>query len=122
VGIDIVETGRLSQLLLSTPGLQATIFHPGEIAYAMSRASPDQHLAARHCAKEAVHKALGMAAFDPLDVEVVGGGDEKTHVRLHGAAERRAQELGVEVIISMSHLEEVATAIALATPIAVDDG
>lgn len=70
----------------------------------------------RAAAKEAVVKALGLDGFDPLDVEVLDGG-ERCAVALHGAAAERAEALGVMVTISLTHLESMAAAVALARPI-----
>ena len=58
-------------------------------------------------------KALGLDGFDPLDVEVMEGG-ERCSVRLHGAAADRAERLDVEIAISMSHVAGVAVAVAQA--------
>lgn len=63
-----------------------------------------------------VVKALGLDGFDPLDVEVLDGG-ERCAVALHGAAAERAEALGVMVTISLTHLESMAAAVALARPI-----
>lgn len=91
------------------------LFHTGEQDYAASQVRPIEHLAARFAAKEAVVKALGLDGFDPLDVEVIDGG-ERCDVRLHGAAARRADELDVLVSISLTHVGALAGAIALARP------
>ena len=56
-------------------------------------------------------KALGLDGFDPLDVEVLDGG-ERCSVRLHGAAAERADQLGIMITISMSHIASAAVAIA----------
>jgi holo-[acyl-carrier protein] synthase len=115
IGIDLAETGRLADRLARTPTLGDELFHPGEQAYAASQIRPIEHLAARFAAKEAVVKALGLNGFDPLDVEVIDGG-ERCDVRLHGAAARRADELDVIVSISLTHVGALAGAIALARP------
>jgi holo-[acyl-carrier protein] synthase len=70
------------------------------------------HLAARFCAKEAVAKALGLRAWSYRDVEVVAG-DGPPSVRLSGAAAERAAELGVEPLVSLTHTQGVAGAVAL---------
>jgi holo-[acyl-carrier protein] synthase len=115
IGIDLVEPARLRSSLARTPGLAAALFHPAERAYCERQPSPEQHLAARFSAKEAVTKALGLERFEPLDVEVLGGG-EHCDVRLHGEAARRAQSLGLHVTISLTHLKGMAAAVALALP------
>jgi holo-[acyl-carrier protein] synthase len=50
--------------------------------------------------------------MEPRDVEVLAGGAD-VGVRLHGAALARAQELGVEVAISMTHSRGLAGAVAV---------
>jgi holo-[acyl-carrier protein] synthase len=115
IGIDLTETGRLADRLARTPTLADELFHPGEQAYAASQVRPIEHLAARFAAKEAVIKALGLDGFDPLDVEVIGGGDG-CDVLLHGAAGQRATDLHVTVSISLTHVGALAGAIALARP------
>jgi holo-[acyl-carrier protein] synthase len=115
IGIDLTETQRLAQRLKRTPGLAEELFHASERAYCDRQPDPAQHLAARFAAKEAVIKALGIDGFDPLDVEVVDGG-ERCGVMLHGAAAAHADKLDVTVSISLTHLPQVAGAVALARP------
>jgi holo-[acyl-carrier protein] synthase len=113
VGVDLLEIDRLERALERRPRLAERLFTDGERAYAAGRARPGQHLAARFCAKEAVAKALGLAAWNFRDVEVIGG-DGPPQVRLHGAAAARAAELGVEVEISLTHTRRDAAAVAVA--------
>ena len=115
IGIDLVEPERLGQRLAHNPGLKGELFSPAEVAYSEGQPHPIEHLAARYCAKEAVVKALAIDGFDPLDVEVLGGG-EATAVRLHGPVLDRARELGVEVSISLTHVATMAAAVAMARP------
>jgi holo-[acyl-carrier protein] synthase len=119
IGIDLTDPRRLADRLQRTPALAEELFRPGERAYAASQANPSENLAARFAAKEAVVKALGLDGFDPLDIEVVDGG-ERCSLALHGAVAERAGELGVEVTISLTHLESVAGAVALAQPVRHD--
>src|SRR5579863_4898526 len=109
VGLDLLEIERMEHALARRPGLARRLFHPGELAYCGERGRPGQHLAARFCAKEAVSKALGLAVFAPLDVEVLGGGED-VGLALHGAAGERARALRVEVAISLTHTRLVAGA------------
>jgi holo-[acyl-carrier protein] synthase len=115
IGIDLVEPQRMRARLESHPALAAKLFHPDERAYCERRKQPERHLAARFSAKEAVTKALGLDALEPRDIEVVGGGDG-CEVRLYGSAARRANELGVRVTVSLTHLQGVAGAVAIAVP------
>jgi holo-[acyl-carrier protein] synthase len=112
VGIDMLEIERLERALERRPKLALRLFTDGERAYAASRARPGQHLAARFCAKEAVAKALGLRIWSFRDVEIVGGG-EAVAVSLHGAAQRRADELGADVSVSLTHARETAAAVAV---------
>jgi len=112
IGLDLLEVERIERALQRRPALAARLFRPGELAYASGRGHPAQHLAARFCAKEAVSKALGLAVFAPLDIEVLGGGGDVA-LALHGAARERAGELGVEVDFSMTHTRGMAAAVAI---------
>ena len=112
IGLDLLEIERIERALERRPALAQRLFRPGELAYASGRGRPGQHLAARFCAKEAVSKALGLAVFAPLDIEVLGGGGD-VGLALHGAARERAGELGVEVDFSMTHTRGMAAAVAI---------
>jgi holo-[acyl-carrier protein] synthase len=113
IGIDLVEPKRLGERMERNPILREELFLPGEIAYADAQADPKKHLAARLAAKEAVVKALGIDGWDPLEIEVTGGA-ENAGLVLHDSAEDRARTLGVQVSISMSHLDSMAAAVAVA--------
>ena len=112
IGLDLLEIARLERALARRPRLAERLFTAHERAYAQSRARPGQHLAARFCAKEAVAKALGLQAWNFADVEVIGG-DGPPRVALHGAVAERAQELGVEVRVSLTHTTQDAGAVAI---------
>jgi holo-[acyl-carrier protein] synthase len=112
VGLDLLEIERLEAALARRPSLAQRLFTDAERAYAQQRARPGQHLAARFCAKEAVTKALGLPVFRPREVEVLGGGED-VGLALHGEAARRAQELGVEVAVSLTHARDTAGAVAV---------
>lgn len=112
IGIDLLEIDRLERALERRPSLAERLFTDAELAYARERARPGQHLAARFCAKEAVAKALGLTAWAFRDVEVLAtaGAPE---VRLSGAAAARADELGVTVLVSLTHTKTTAAAAAV---------
>jgi len=112
IGLDLLEIERMERALERRPGLAERLFRPGELAYAATRGRAAQHLAARFCAKEAVSKALGLRVFAPQDIEVLGGG-EAVGLALHGAAQTRARELGVEVDLSLTHTRGMAAAVAV---------
>ena len=112
VGIDLLEIERMERALERRPRLAERLFTAGEREYAAGRARPAMHLAARFCAKEAVAKALGMEGWNFRDVEVVatGGAPE---VRLSGAVAERARELGARPVVSLTHTDTTAGAVAL---------
>lgn len=108
----MIEIGRLERALERRPGLATRLFTDAEISYADARSRPGRHLAARFAAKEAVVKALGLSGSLGLrEVEVVAG--EPPRVRLHGATAAAAE--GLEVSVSLTHSEEMAAAVAMAS-------
>jgi len=113
IGLDLLEIDRLERALARRPRLALRLFTEGERDFAAERAEPARHLAVRFCAKEAVAKALALRDGDWHDVEVLGGGDAPPSVRLSGRAARRADELGVEVLVSLTHSKGMAGAVAL---------
>jgi holo-[acyl-carrier protein] synthase len=114
VGIDLLEIERLERALARRPRLAERLFTEGERAYAASRARPGLHLAARFCVKEAVAKALSLTDGGWHEVEVVGGGGPP-EIRLSGRVARRAEELGVDVSVSLTHTHGMAGAVAVAS-------
>ena len=112
VGLDLLDIERLERALARRPQLAERLFTDAERNYAAARARPTLHLAARFCAKEAVAKALGLTAWSFRDVEVVatGGAPE---VRLSGAVAERARELGAQPVVSLTHTDTTAGAVAL---------
>jgi holo-[acyl-carrier protein] synthase len=113
VGLDLLEIDRLARALERRPRLAERLFTSGERAFAAQRGEPARHLAVRFCAKEAVAKALALRDGDWHDVEVLGGGDGPPAVRLSGRARTRADELGVEVEVSLTHSKGMAGAVAI---------
>jgi holo-[acyl-carrier protein] synthase len=112
VGIDLLEIERLERALERRPRLAERLFTDDELAYAAGKARPGQHLAARFCAKEAVAKALGLGGWSFRDVEVVPT-DTAPLVRLSGSAAARADELGVTAVVSLTHTDTTAGAVAV---------
>ena len=115
VGIDLLDVDRLERSLARRARLAERLFTDGEREYAAGCARPSVHLAARFCAKEAVAKALGLTAWSFRDIEVVATG-AVPDVRLGGAAARRAAELGVTAVVSLTHTASTAAAVALLRP------
>lgn len=60
LGVDLVEVARVRRLMARWGGrFLERVFTPEEVAYALRRRDPAEHLAARFAAKEATLKALG---------------------------------------------------------------
>lgn len=112
VGIDLLDVERLERALERRPRLAERLFTDAEREYSEARARPAMHLAARFCAKEAVAKALGLTCWSFREVEVVATG-AAPQVRLSGRVAERAEELGGELAISLTHTHDVAGAVAM---------
>ena len=112
IGLDLLEIERLERALERRPRLAQRLFSDDELAYAARHTRPARQLAARFCAKEAVAKALGMQGWNFRDVEVVATGGPPA-LRLSGAVAERARELGAELVISLTHTDTTAGAVAL---------
>ena len=118
VGIDLIEIERIERALERRSGLAERVFSEAELAFARARARPAVHLAARFAAKEAALKALGLGGLRLHEVEVVGGGDEAPRIELRGRAAVVADELGVELDVSITHARSLAAAVVVARPTA----
>lgn len=115
VGLHLVDVKRSRARLEWSPDIAPRFFHEGEVRYCLEQRSSDEHFAARFGAKHAVAKALGIERWDPLDIEIVGTG-EQAALRLRGGVARRAAALSVTVTVSFAHISGVAGAAAIAEP------
>jgi len=118
IGIDRVDIARVDRLL-DAKGERALrrLFTADEVAYALARPLPAQHLAARLAAKEAAFKALSgnslARGIGWREIEVVRN-DERPTLALHGRAAERAAELGVSNIwVSLTHSATTAGAVVV---------
>jgi holo-[acyl-carrier protein] synthase len=119
VGIDLVDLARIARLL-EEKGEQAMIrfFTEAEREYLDTRPDPTGNAAARIAAKEAVYKALqslpGARAVGWREIEVVRDAEGRPAVRLHGLAERLAQEQGgLRIQVSLTHSATTAGAVVV---------
>ena len=112
LGIDAVELPRFARASARFGDrLAERLFTPGERAYAAARRRADQSLAVRFAAKCAARRALADGWLGWHDIEVVREPDRAPVLRFHGAAERRAQRLGVaRAALTLSHGEGVCVA------------
>lgn len=113
VGVDLVDVGRVRDVLNRHPErFSRKVLSESEANYCFSRPDPAPHIAARFAAKEAVIKCLG-GGCSLNEIEVVRALSGFPSIRLSGRAAKRAA--GRTVLISLSHLEHLATAFAILT-------
>jgi holo-[acyl-carrier protein] synthase len=125
-GTDIVSVARIAALIEARGSTYLDRwFTPDEIDYCSRMAVPSRHFAARIAAKEAVVKALPLPWDGPLawrSIEIVSGERGGPSVRLSGAVGEAAEEAGVRnILVSLAHCDEYATAVALATWSRIDE-
>ncbi len=118
IGIDIVEIKRLEKVSRRWGrSFLKKVYTERELAYARSKRFPEQHLAARFAAKEAIFKALGEVETKFVgwkNVEILNDAYGKPEVHWHGDAEicrRRRRIRGA--VVSLSHTHNYAVASAL---------
>ena len=110
IGVDAVLVERFIASLARTPGLEARLFSDAE------RGRPNEGLAARFAAKEAVAKAIGAPkGLGWHDVEVVVEGGGRPRLAVRGAVGSVAESLGVRHWhLSLSHDGGIAVAMVVA--------
>lgn len=119
VGFDLVAIARVERMLAAKERRALDrLFTPHEQEYALARARPAMHLAARLAAKEAAFKALTGSDEAKLigwkEAEVRRGSDGPPVLHFTGRAEARARELGVSCVhLTLSHTDEVAGAVVV---------
>ena len=118
IGIDIIEVARI-QASYERFGdrFLKRILHPNEIGYCLSHKIPGPFLAARFAAKEAISKAFGTGIGAELgwqDMEVGRKPSGEPFVILHQTGLRLLQQRQARaVLISLSHTQQHATAVAI---------
>jgi holo-[acyl-carrier protein] synthase len=119
VGLDLVEIARVKRII-TTRGDRALerLFTEGEVAYAMAKAQPYVHLAARIAAKEAAFKALSGSdrarGIGWREMEVAPAKLGAPTLVFHGTALERATELGVtRAWLTLSHSDLTAGAVVV---------
>ncbi len=115
IGIDIIEVGRIREVLLRTPRFADRVFTAAERAYCDSRgAVAAQHYAARFAAKEAALKALqtgwrGGIAWQ--DIEIAARESGAPYLIFSGEVLEVFKKFGaIATHLSMSHTSEHAIA------------
>jgi holo-[acyl-carrier protein] synthase len=119
IGTEITECLRIARLIERHGELFINrVYTADEVRFCQSRRQSTQHFAARWAAKEAVFKALGIAArrgavWSDIEIRNVPSGQSAVAVR--GAIKDLVEQLGVgKVLVSIAHCRTHATAYALA--------
>ena len=117
-GIDIIEVARIrASFEKFGERFLRRILRPEEIAYCLTHKDPAPFLAARFAAKEAVSKAFGTGIGRHLgwqDIEVRKKESGEPFVTLHDAGSALlAARGGARVLLSLSHTESYAAAVAV---------
>jgi holo-[acyl-carrier protein] synthase len=119
LGVDIVEIDRMRRMLDNNgERLIERVFTEAEARYAMAHVEPALHFAARVAAKEATYKALSgnhlARAVGWREIEVCLRDDGAPYLALHGRAEQRAAEMGMErALVSLTHSKTAAVAVVV---------
>ncbi|HEU6439467.1 MAG TPA: holo-ACP synthase [Terriglobales bacterium] len=113
LGIDIIRVSRIkASLERFGERFVGRVLTPTEAAYVRNR---PETMAGRWAAKEAVSKVLGLGVrgIGWRDIEIERLPTGQPAVKLHGRAQKRAEQLGMgRVAVSISHESEFAVAIA----------
>ncbi len=113
LGVDIIKVERIRQSLARFGArFSNRVLTPAEQRYVRDR---PETFAGRWAAKEAVSKVLGLGVrgIGWRDIEIDRLPTGQPAVRLHGRAERRAEQLGMgRIAVSISHESDYAIAIA----------
>jgi holo-[acyl-carrier protein] synthase len=115
IGIDIIEVGRVREVLVRTPRFRERVFTEAERTYCDSRGEvAAQHYAARFAAKEAALKALKTGWSGGIawhDVEVYSKETGEPALLFHYRARDLFNETGAtHAHLSISHTSEHAIA------------
>jgi len=118
LGTDIVRNSRFRQFLeRNRTGVLDRLFDEEELAYALAKADPAQHLAARFAAKEACMKCLGRGVWGGMafrEIETVRDKDGRPGLVLHGYAGEAFENSGATHLhLSLTHTETTATALVV---------
>lgn len=118
LGTDIVECARIEAMIQKHGAMfLERVYTQAEIDYCRPRRAAVQHYAGRWAAKEAILKAMGTGWAKGIgwtELEIVNLPGGQPEARLHGQAAALCRDRGVrQVLVSLSHCQEYATATAI---------
>jgi holo-[acyl-carrier protein] synthase len=115
IGIDIIEVTRIDRVILRYgKKFLDRLFTGEEQDYCLRHQKASRHFAGRFAAKEAIAKALGTGIREGiswLDIEVGHDHQGKPLVKLSASLSARFNY--PNILLSISHTHEYATAVAL---------
>jgi holo-[acyl-carrier protein] synthase len=110
VGTDIESIERFQKLMHKKKVLR-NIFFDSEYNYAFNKSNPVQTLTGIWCAKEAVIKSFSqIKLLTTKEVEIICNTNQAPEVIINSSIEK---SLNYDLVISISHTKDFATAIAL---------
>ncbi|MFP6900423.1 MAG: holo-ACP synthase [Opitutales bacterium] len=120
VGVDLVEVDRIRKSRQNHgEHFLEKVFTEEEREYCLGMSDPDPHLAVRFAAKEAVAKAFGTGIGEDVgwrSISVSRTGDGAPIVILDDQATTKLKSMGgSNVLLSLSHLANLAVAFAVIT-------
>ncbi len=120
LGTDIVEIVRIAQMIdRHGEHFLQRVYTEDEIRYCQDRKNSTQHFAGRWAAKEAAMKSLGTGFIRGIrwtEIEIVSQKSGAPKLVLHGGTGEFARSRGIkEIIVTISHCRNYATATAIAT-------
>lgn len=117
LGTDIIEVARIRRAYKRFGSkFLDKVFTPLEQKYCLAFNNPEERLAGRFAAKEAITKAIGFkvqSRISFLDVEILNNISGRPYVNLSVVIEKALGNF--HLLISISHCKEYATATALLT-------
>ncbi len=119
VGVDLTSTTAVRRAIDAFgDDFLRRVFTPGELAECKKAVDPAPRLAARFAAKEAAFKALRVEGTQPAwtSVEVLREPEGWCRLRISGRAAGIAEQRGIgELLVSLTHEDEIAAAVVVAT-------
>jgi holo-[acyl-carrier protein] synthase len=117
-GIDIVEVARIRRSLEKFGDhFMRRILRPDEMTYCLGHKFPEQYVAARFAAKEAISKAFGTgigAEIGWQDIEIGRKESGEPFVILHREGQKLLRQRSASTVhLSLSHTSQHAAAVAI---------
>ncbi len=116
VGTDILDISRIKRLINDNPRFFERFYGENEQAELKLRSYPPETAAGMFCAKEAFSKALGtgVVGFSLNEVELLHHDNGAPYLKLSGKALEIAIERQLDFSVSISHTNDIATAVVIA--------